>query len=225
MGDCRISFNCICFALLYFIRICCFCSFGNEELLTTLARLHDSLLPSLWRGFNIIYVVEDGNRETLSDMLSSVFISLNMLSRRIANFGWKILNYCYLSDDVFQGRCSFPVSMKMFPANVDDPATRADILIQSLRDLSANYSHVSGRQTGGGTFLQNIEKNHMIMSRIELLQNTGKIFYAKYVFYFFSWNFLLLILSCGKLACFEFVNEFLSSRLMSNFESIDLMRE
>ncbi|CAI9775423.1 unnamed protein product [Fraxinus pennsylvanica] len=147
-------------------------SFGNEELLTTLARLHDSLLPSLWRGFNIIYAVEDGNRETSSDMLSSVFISLNMLSRRIAKFGWKILNCCYLSDDVFEGSCSFPVSMKMFPANVEDPAIRADILIQSLRDLSGNYSHVSGRQTGG-TFLQNIEKNHMIMSSIELLQNTG----------------------------------------------------
>ncbi|CAA3017766.1 activating signal cointegrator 1 complex subunit 2 [Olea europaea subsp. europaea] len=161
-------------------------SFGNEELLTTLARLHDSLLPSLWRGFNIIYVVEDGNRETLSDMLSNVFISLNMLSRRIANFGWKILNYCYLSDDVFQGSCSFPVSVKMFPANVDDPATRADILIQSLRDLSANYSHVSGRQTGGGTFLQNIEKNHMIMSRIELLQNTGWISIDNEQFQFLS---------------------------------------
>ncbi|KAL2489184.1 Ubiquitin system component Cue protein [Forsythia ovata] len=149
-------------------------SFGNEELLTTLARLHDSLLPSLRRGFSIIYAVEDGNQETSSDMLSNVFISLNMLSRRIAKFGWQILYYCYLSDEVFEGSYSLPVAMKMYPANVEDPAIRADILIQSLRDLSGNHSHVSDRQTGG-TFLQNVEKNHLIMSRIELLRNTGWI--------------------------------------------------
>ncbi|KAK4434363.1 Activating signal cointegrator 1 complex subunit [Sesamum alatum] len=148
-------------------------SYGNEELLTTLARLHDSLLPSLQRGFNIILgTVEARNKETSSDLLSNVFTSLKMLSTRIAKFGWKLLYFCYLSDEAFQSSYSLPISMKMFPPNVEDPVARADILIQTIRDLTGHHTHVPAVRTWG-TFIQNIEKNHNIMSRIELLQKTG----------------------------------------------------
>lgn len=148
-------------------------SYGNEELVTTLARLHDSLLPSLQRGFNIILgTVEDRNKETSSDLLSNVFTSLKMLSTRIAKLGWKLLYFCYLSDEAFQTSYSLPISMKMFPPNVEDPVVRADILIQTIRDLTGHHTHAPAAQTWG-TFIQNIEKNHNIMSRIELLQKTG----------------------------------------------------
>ncbi|KAI3460156.1 hypothetical protein Pfo_016819 [Paulownia fortunei] len=155
------------------MRFCCLCSYGNEELLATLARLHDSLLPSLQRGFRIILgVVQDRNKEISSDLLSNVFTSLKMLSTRIANFGWKLLYFCYLSDEAFESSYSFPVSVKMFPANVEDPVVRADILIQMIRDLTGDHMHVLGGQIWG-TFIQDIEKNHKMMSRIELLQKTG----------------------------------------------------
>lgn len=145
-------------------------SYGNEELLTTLARLHDSLLPSLMKGFRIILgVTEDRNKEISSDLLSNASTSLKILSSRIANFGWRVLYLCYLSDEAFENSYSLPVSMKMFPANVEDPVVRADILIQTIRDLTID--HIDG--PGGRTFIQEIEKNHKMMSRIELLRNTS----------------------------------------------------
>ncbi|KAL3514382.1 hypothetical protein ACH5RR_027099 [Cinchona calisaya] len=148
-------------------------SYGNEELLTTLARLHDSLLPSLQRGFQIVLASrDDALQETSGDMRSDIFISLKLLSTRIVNLGWKLLYFCYLSDEAFENSCPFPAFMKMLPANVDDPVIRTDILVQTLRDISQEFSN-SSEADRRGTFLQNIEKNHKIMSRVELLQNTG----------------------------------------------------
>uniref|UniRef100_A0A5B7BHE9 CUE domain-containing protein n=1 Tax=Davidia involucrata TaxID=16924 RepID=A0A5B7BHE9_DAVIN len=150
-------------------------SYGNEELLSILARLHDSLLPSLQRGFRIIFTAgEGGHLETFGNMLSSIALSLKMLSMRIVKFGWKLLDLCYLSDEVFEGSFPLPAATKMFPANVEDPVIRADILVQTFREISGGYSHVEEGQNRG-TFLQNVEKNHKIMSRIEFLQNTGWI--------------------------------------------------
>ncbi|KAK4348610.1 hypothetical protein RND71_031365 [Anisodus tanguticus] len=148
-------------------------SHGNEEVLTTLARLHDSLLPSLRRGFHIILTSgEKGLTESSTEMHSNVFVSLKMLSTRIVNFGWKLLNLCYLSDEAFVESSPLPATMKMFPTNVEDPAIRADIVVQSVRDISGDYSQALGGHSKG-TFLQSIDKNHNIMSRIELLRNTG----------------------------------------------------
>ncbi|KAH6836104.1 Ubiquitin system component Cue protein [Perilla frutescens var. hirtella] len=148
-------------------------SYGNEELLTTLTRLHDSLLPSLLRGFHIISgVAEDRNKEIPSDLLSNAFTSLKILSTRIAKFGWRLIYLCYLSDEAFENSYSLPVSVKMFPANVEDPVVRADILIQTIRDLTADHADGPGGRTWG-TLIQEIEKNHKMMSRIELLRNTG----------------------------------------------------
>ncbi|KAK6116006.1 hypothetical protein DH2020_008275 [Rehmannia glutinosa] len=147
--------------------------YGEEELLTALAKLHDSLLPSLHRGFRIILgVAGDKNKDISRDLLSNVFISLKMLSRRIAKFGWKLLYFCYLSDEAFESSYSHQVSMKMFPANVDDPVVRADILVQTIRDLTVEQTHDLGDRTWG-TFVQDIEKNHKMMSRIELLHKAG----------------------------------------------------
>ncbi|KAL0368948.1 UNVERIFIED_CONTAM: Activating signal cointegrator 1 complex subunit [Sesamum calycinum] len=120
-------------------------SYGNEELLTTLARLHDSLLPSLQKGFNtILGTVEDRNKETSSDLLSNVFTSLKMLSTRIAKLGWKLL------------------------------ISALSVMRHSrtIRDLTGHHTHVPAVRTWG-TFIQKIQKNHNIMNRIELLQKTG----------------------------------------------------
>ncbi|CAN4122569.1 unnamed protein product [Withania somnifera] len=150
-------------------------SHGNEEVLTTLARLHDALLPSLWRGFHIILVSgEKGLMESSNEMRSNVFVSLKMLSTRIVNFGWKLLYLCYLSDEAFVESSPLPATMKMFPTNVEDPAIRSDILVQSVRDITGDHSQALEGHIKG-TFLQTIDKNHDIMGRIELLRNTGWI--------------------------------------------------
>ncbi|WMV27328.1 hypothetical protein MTR67_020713 [Solanum verrucosum] len=150
-------------------------SHGNEEVLTTLARLHNSLLPSLRRGFHIILTSgEKSLTESSNEMRSNVFVSLKMLSTRIVNFGWKLLYLCYLSDEAFVESSPLPATMKMFPTNVEDPAIRADILVQSVRDISGDYSQALEGHSKG-TFLQIIEQNYNIMSRIELLRNTGWI--------------------------------------------------
>ncbi|PSS19709.1 Activating signal cointegrator 1 complex subunit like [Actinidia chinensis var. chinensis] len=147
-------------------------SFGNEDLLGTLARLHDSLLPSLLCGFRIIFTAgEDRLQGTSGDMLSMVTLSLKMLSTRIVNFGWKLLDVCYLSFEVFESDFPLPAVTKMFPANIEDPAIRSDILVQTFREISEGYSHVQDSQSRG-TFLQNLEKNHKVMERIEFLQST-----------------------------------------------------
>lgn len=148
-------------------------SFGNDELLSTLARLHDSLLPSLQRGFRIIFTTgEHGLQGTNGDMLSNITLSLKMLSMRIVKFGWNLLDVCYLSDEVFEGSFPLPVVTKMFPAKVEDPVIRADILVQTFREISGGYSYVQEGQSWG-TFFQNVEKKHKIMERVEFLRSTG----------------------------------------------------
>ncbi|XP_022140312.1 activating signal cointegrator 1 complex subunit 2 isoform X2 [Momordica charantia] len=141
-------------------------SCGNEDLLGTLARLHDLLLPSLQQGFQIVFVPRG------DDMISNVATSLKMLAIRIVRFGWKLLEACYLGDDVFRNDLPVPVSMKMFPANVEDPVIRADILIQTLREINGISQQVPDKQLGQ-TFLQRMEKNHFIMNRINSLRNNG----------------------------------------------------
>lgn len=152
-------------------------SFGNMELLTTLARLHDSLLPSLQKGLHIVFASgENTLQEAPSTMLSEVSISMQLLSMRIVNLAWKLLYFCYLSDEAFENDFPFPTSMKMFPANISDPVIRADILLQTIRDIAQQYSH-SHEVCWKGTLLQYIEKNHKLMSRVGLLRNAGKAFY------------------------------------------------
>lgn len=112
--------------------------------------------------------------ESSNEMRSNIFVSLKMLSTRIVNFGWKLMYLCYLSDEAFVESSPLPATMKMFPTNVEDPAIRADILVQSVRDISGDYSQALEGHSKG-TFLQMIDKNHNLMSRIELLRNTGWI--------------------------------------------------
>lgn len=146
-----------------------------------LARLHDLLLPSLQQGFQIVLVPQG------DEMISNVATSLKMLALRIVSFGWNLLEICYLGDEVFGNDLPVPVSMKMFPANVEDPVIRADILIQTLREINGISQQASGKQLGQ-TFLQRMEKNHSIMNRINSLRNNGKFSGLTLYFYYILEN-------------------------------------
>ncbi|GMJ02582.1 hypothetical protein like AT1G27752 [Hibiscus trionum] len=154
-------------------------SYGNEELLTTLSRLHDNLLPSLRRGFQSS--CKSGEFTKLTD----IAISLKMLSLRMVKFGWKLLDICYLSDDVFLNGHPIPTATKMFPATVEDPFIRADILVQTLREING-VSLQSQENEKQDTFLKNVEKNCNIMRKLENLQNTGWIFMEDEQFQYLS---------------------------------------
>lgn len=143
--------------------------YGNEEMLSFLARLHDSLIPSMQKGFHIIFA---GKQD---DTVSNIVVSLKMLRMRLVKFGWQLLHLCYLSDDVFLDSIPLPAATKMFPANVEDPVIRADILVQTFREInsvSLSFQEIHKKET----FLQGVERNFNISSRIEGLQHNGWIF-------------------------------------------------
>lgn len=145
------------------------CSHGNEELINVLATLHDSLLPCLRQGLQIILAAGENS----SPMLSDVSVSLRILSSRLVGIGWKLLDNCYLSHELFNDNLPFPAAMKMFPGSVEDPVIRADILVQTFKEIAAVPQHAQGKHHRG-TFLQNIERNYQIMHRIQSLKQSGK---------------------------------------------------
>ncbi|KAL5706821.1 hypothetical protein ACHQM5_024939 [Ranunculus cassubicifolius] len=130
-------------------------SHGNDgELLGTLAKLHDSLLPALQRGMG-----------TGGGPHSDTF---RILSMRIINFFWRLLEICYLNSEVFEGDLPLLNATKMFPSNVEDPVIRGDILVQTFRDINANKT--------SGSLLQKVQNHYDILSRLEELRNYGWIF-------------------------------------------------
>ncbi|CAM9001469.1 unnamed protein product [Rhodiola kirilowii] len=148
---------------------------GNEELLRTLASLHDSLLPCLLRGLQMIYMDQDTSSNKLhGGTLSETAFSIKMLSNNLVKFAWNLLEVCYLSDKVFKSDHLLPESTKMFPAMIEDSAIRADILIQTLRELNDNMPHMELNHSIG-TFLQNMNQNHNLIAHIEALRNSGWI--------------------------------------------------
>ncbi|XP_061354260.1 uncharacterized protein LOC133298889 isoform X2 [Gastrolobium bilobum] len=154
-------------------------SYGNEELLSLLARLHDSLLPSLQKGFHIIF----GDKQ--DGTVSNILVSLKMLRMRLVKFGWQLLHLCYLSDEVFRDSIPLPAATKMFPANVEDPVIRADILVQTFREInsvSLQFQDFHQKET----FLQDVERNFNILSRIERLKDNGWIFVDEEQFQYIS---------------------------------------
>lgn len=150
-------------------------SYGSDELLKILARLHDSLLPTLQQGFKIIFSAKkDGSQFTSLDMLPNIATSLKMLSSRIVDFCWKLLNLCYLGEELFGENNPLPSASKIFPAQVEDPIIRADILVQTFREISEECSTI---KEGGSvnSLLQSVDKKYQLMGRLELLRNEGWI--------------------------------------------------
>ncbi|CAH1454352.1 unnamed protein product [Lactuca virosa] len=150
-------------------------SFGSDELVKILARLHDSLLPNLQRGFKILFSSKkNGNESISSEMLPKVVISLKMLSSRIVDFCLKLVNLCYLNEELFVESARLPFASKIFPAQVEDPVIRADILVQTFREISEECSIVQ-EERSVNSLLQSVEKKYQLMDRLQLLVNEGWI--------------------------------------------------
>ncbi|OAY81317.1 Activating signal cointegrator 1 complex subunit 2 [Ananas comosus] len=160
-------------------------SYGVEELLKTLARLHDSLLPSLHQGFTLISRTISSSQKLPSGTLSDIVLSINMLSKRIVKFSWKLLEFSYLNDQSIEDSLLRAVT-KMFPANVEDPAIRGEIVIQAFRDIVGEAAYGLQDNLGGGTFLQNLEKDFEMLNRINRLRSNGWIFLDEEQFQYLS---------------------------------------
>ncbi|CAL9116938.1 unnamed protein product [Musa acuminata var. zebrina] len=147
-------------------------NYGNEDMLRTLARLHDSLLPSLQKGLAIVSsTIADGSSNSL---LTETLISLRMLSTRIVKFGWKLLDFCYLNDKLIED--GFQTASKMFPARVEDPVIRGDILVQTFKEINQEISYKFSENHGNGTFLQKLETEFKILRRVDDLRSNGWLF-------------------------------------------------
>ena len=136
------------FALSYY-------SHGNEELLDVLARIHDSLLPLFQIGF------------------TRVAPSLKILFSRIANFGWKLLEVCYLSENDFRESLALQPITKIFPTMIDDPVIRGDIFVQTLGKINEEISFYVHDIKGHMTFLQNIERRYNLSAQITSFRRKG----------------------------------------------------
>lgn len=124
------------------------------------------------KGFNIIFA------DKQDDTVSNIVVSLKMLRMRLSKFGWQLLQLCYLSDDVFLDSIPLPAATKMFPANVEDPVIRADILVQTFRDINSvtlSFQEIHLKET----FLQDVERNFNVLGRIEGLKHNGNYLICK----------------------------------------------
>ncbi|KAK4748356.1 hypothetical protein SAY87_014942 [Trapa incisa] len=146
---------------------------GNEDLVCTLVKLHDWLLPSLQKGFNLI----NSSRDVISSgdgINSTSSINLKLLSTRLEKFGWNLLDTCYLRDDIFEESHDLLASTKIFPAKVEDPIIRAEIIIQAFREIS-NLSHQVMQNQNQKTFLQQVDRSYDVIGRLRSLQSTSWI--------------------------------------------------
>uniref|UniRef100_A0ACD5TV22 Uncharacterized protein n=1 Tax=Avena sativa TaxID=4498 RepID=A0ACD5TV22_AVESA len=156
---------------------------GVEELLNTLARLHDSLLPSLLQGFHVMFSSQS-NGETSSEItVTDIVLGIRMLSKRAVGFGWRLLEFCYLNDQLKEH--DIQASTKLFPAKVEDPIIRAEIIIQKLKDINGEVSY-SSQGNPGKTFLQALQKDFQLISRIGDIHNKGWIYMDDGQFQFIS---------------------------------------
>ncbi|KAG9440451.1 hypothetical protein H6P81_020616 [Aristolochia fimbriata] len=151
-------------------------SYGNEELLTALARIHDSLLPSVHQGLaHILNSTVNPTQNLSGGNHSDIALSFKLFSCRTTKFGWKLVESCYLSYDLFESIIPFVSATKMFPANVEDPSIRGDILVQTFREIimgiSSHLQNLNGR-----TFLQNLDKGYGLLKRVDSLRSEGWLF-------------------------------------------------
>ncbi|KAG8073919.1 hypothetical protein GUJ93_ZPchr0006g41524 [Zizania palustris] len=157
-------------------------SYGVEELLNMLPRLYDSLLPSLHHGFQVMSRSQSNGETTSDSILSDIVLGIRMLSRRTVSFGWKLLEFCYLNDQLVEHDAQ--ASTKMFPAKVEDPMIRGDIIIQTLKDINKEATYSPDHP--GKTFLQALEKDFKLMSQIGNIRNKGWIHMDDEQFQFIS---------------------------------------
>lgn len=155
----------------------CFISRGvsnedNQELLSALENIYDFLLPLLKNGFTLI--TDNALKSASNNMELLVQPRLKTLGARIVKFAWQLLHICYLCKTFGQDDYQFP-STKIFPAQVEDPVVRGDIIIQVVGEMAAGSSGGVDVPISSGSFLSNIERRHQLMSKIEELSKDGWI--------------------------------------------------
>jgi activating signal cointegrator complex subunit 2 len=138
-------------------------SYGVDELLNTLSRLHDSLLPSMLQSFKLI---------SSSTSSEDFLLSIKILSKRIVKFGWILLDYGYLNDLLPQDELHLTAAM--LPAKVDDPLIRGEILLQKLKEIHGETSYVFHENLNNKTFLQSLQKDFNLLTRVNSLYSNGK---------------------------------------------------
>ena len=119
------------------------------------------------------------NGETSSDsIITDIVLGIRMLSKRAVGFGWRLLEFCYLNDQLKEH--DIQASTKMFPAKVEDPMIRGDIIVQILKDINGEATY-SSQGNPGKTFLQALQKE--LIRRIGDIMNRGKLlkFSMKYL--------------------------------------------
>lgn len=136
-------------------------------------KLHESLLPALQQGLTLIANSRSDALQNISGgELNDIFLSLKMLSIRIVSLGWKLVDFCYLSDEPIEDSLLQTIT-KMLPATVEDPSIRGDIIVQTFKEINGEaFDNFQGNMYGG-TFLQNLQKNYKILSRIGSLRDSG----------------------------------------------------
>ncbi|XP_042383078.1 activating signal cointegrator 1 complex subunit 2-like [Zingiber officinale] len=149
-------------------------SHGGGDMLKTLARLHDSLLPCLQKSFKIISSSKSDMASNPNDMVTDTLISQRILSGRIVNFGWKLLDYCYLSDTPIED--NLQTTSKMLPAKVEDPVIRGDIIVHTMKEINEEISYNFSENHGNERFLQKLEKEFKILNHINNLQRNGWLY-------------------------------------------------
>ncbi|XP_062210268.1 uncharacterized protein LOC133911853 [Phragmites australis] len=158
-------------------------SYGVDELLNTLSRLYGSLLPSLLQGFKVMSRSQSNGEASSDIILSDIALGIKMLSKRAVRFGWRLLHYCYLNDQLREHDTQDYT--KMFPAKVEDPMIRGDILVQTLKDMNGEATNTS-QANHGNTFLQALENEFQLMNRIGNIRNKGWIYMDDEQFQFIS---------------------------------------
>uniref|UniRef100_A0A8R7U8M7 CUE domain-containing protein n=1 Tax=Triticum urartu TaxID=4572 RepID=A0A8R7U8M7_TRIUA len=154
-----------------------------EELLNTLASLYDLLLPSLLQGFQVMSSSQSNGETSSESILNDIVLGIRMLSKRAVGFGWRLLEFCYLNDQLKEE--DVQASTKMFPAKVEDPMIRGEIIVQILKDINREATY-SSKGNPGKTFLQALQKEFQLMSRIGDIRNKGWIYMEDEQFQFIS---------------------------------------
>ncbi|KAE8788428.1 Activating signal cointegrator 1 complex subunit 2 [Hordeum vulgare] len=154
-----------------------------EELLNTLASLYDLLLPSLLQGFQVMSSSQSNGETSSESILNDIVLGIRMLSKRVVGFGWRLLEFCYLNDQLKEE--DVQASTKMFPAKVEDPMIRGEIIVQILKDINREATY-SSNGNPGKTFMQALQKEFQLMSRIGDIRNKGWIYMEDEQFQFIS---------------------------------------
>ncbi|KAM3230317.1 hypothetical protein ACQJBY_060860 [Aegilops geniculata] len=144
---------------------------------------HTQLQKDFSEGFQVMSSSQSNGETSSESILNDIVLGIRMLSKRAVGFGWRLLEFCYLNDQLKEE--DVQASTKMFPAKVEDPMIRGEIIVQILKDINREATY-SSKGNPGKTFLQALQKEFQLMSRIGDIRNKGWIYMEDEQFQFIS---------------------------------------